>query len=48
MGIDFKGGFMNNLYKTNRWRIQRQSVTGPEMKINDLPVFTIKFIYGVR
>ena len=48
VGIDFKGGFMNNLYKTNRWRIQRQSVTGPEMKINDLPVFTIKFIYGVR
>ena len=48
MAIDFKGGFMNNYYKNKNWRIQRQAVTGPELKINDLPIFSVKFVYGLR
>ena len=48
LGIDIKAGFMNNQYKASEWRIQRQKVTGPELKIDDLPIFSIKFIYGLR
>ena len=48
MAIDIKGGFMNNAYKDDGWRIQRQKVSGPKMKIDDLPIFSIKFVYGIR
>ena len=48
MAIDIKGGFMNNAYKDDGWRIQRQKVLGPKMKIDDLPIFSIKFVYGIR
>ena len=48
LAIDLKGGFMNNFYNENRWRIQIQKVKGPKMSITDLPVFTIKFVYAYR
>ena len=48
MAVDVKGGFMNNFYKNKNWRIQRQIVTGPSMSIDDLPIFSLKFIYGIR
>ena len=48
LGVDVKAGFMNNQYKASEWRIQRQKVTGPELKIDDLPIFSIKLIYGLR
>ena len=48
LGVDVKAGFMNNQYKASEWRIQRQKVTGPELKIDDLPIFSIKIIYGLR
>ena len=48
IGVDVKAGFMNNQYKQSEWRIQRQKVTGPKMKIDDLPIFSIKVIYGIR
>ena len=48
VAIDIKGGFMNNFYNKKSWRVQRQKVNGPEMKIDDLPIFSLKFIYGIR
>ena len=48
MAIDIKGGFMNNFYNENSWRVQRQEVNGPKMKIDDLPIFSMKFVYGFR
>ena len=48
LGVDVKAGFMNNQYKASEWRIQRQKVTGHELKIDDLPIFSIKVIYGLR
>jgi hypothetical protein len=48
MAVDLKGGFMNNSYKNDKWRIQRQPVTGPTMKIDKLPIFSLKFVYGIR
>jgi hypothetical protein len=48
MAIDIKGGFMNNFYNEENWRVQRQKVNGPIMKIDDLPIFSLKFVYGLR
>ena len=48
IGIDVKGGFMNNSYDEDNWRIQRQKATGPKMKVDDLPIFSLKVIYGIR
>mgnify|MGYP003325298236 CR=1 FL=1 len=48
IGIDIKGGFMNNSYNEDNWRIQRQKATGPKMKVDDLPIFSLKLIYGLR
>ena len=48
IGVDVKGGFMNNSYNKDNWRIQRQKATGPKMKVDDLPIFSLKLIYGLR
>ena len=48
LALDIKGGFINNSYKDDKWRVQRQSVTGPKMKIDDLPIFSFKVVYGLR
>ena len=48
IGIDVKGGFMNTSYDKDNWRIQRQKATGPKMKVDDLPIFSLKVIYGIR
>ena len=48
LALDLKGGFINNSYKDDKWRVQRQSVTGPKMKIDDLPIFSFKVVYGLR
>tara|TARA_B100000214_G_C23816216_1_gene557455 strand:+ start:64 stop:783 length:720 start_codon:yes stop_codon:yes gene_type:complete len=48
IALDVKAGFMNHYYNNKKWRIQRQSVNGPEMKINDLPLFSFKVTYGIR
>ena len=48
VAVDLKGGFMNNFYNKKNWRVQRQKVNGPEMKIDDRPIFSIKLIYGIK
>ena len=42
LGIDFKFGFMNNKYKNDNWRVQRNKVIGPKIDIKKLPVFSVK------
>lgn len=48
MAIDFKSGFMNNSYDETRWYLREKKVTGPKMKIDGLPIFTLKILYGIR
>ena len=48
IGIDFKMGFLNNNYKKNSWRFQGKKVNGPEMKIDEIPNFTLKVVYALR
>jgi len=48
MAIDFKSGFMNNQYDEKKWTLRDQKVTGPKMKIDGLPIFSLKLSYGFR
>lgn len=48
IGLDMKMGFMDNSYKNDKWRLQKQKVTGPIMKIDELPLFSFKVFYGFK
>ncbi len=48
IGIDVKMGFLNNNYKKNKWRFQGKTVKGPEMKIDEIPIFTFKVVYALK
>ena len=48
LAIDFKSGFMNNRYDEKKWELRDQKVVGPKMKIDGLPIFSLKVIYGLR
>jgi len=41
-------GFLNNNYKKNSWRFQGKKVNGPEMKIDEIPIFTLKVVYALK
>ena len=48
IGLDMKMGFMDNSYKNEKWRLQKKKVTGPKMKIDELPLFSFKLFYGLK
>ena len=48
IGLDMKMGFMDNSYKNDKWRLQKKKVTGPIMKIDELPLFSFKVFYGFK
>jgi hypothetical protein len=48
IGLDMKMGFMDNSYKNDKWRLQKKEVTGPIMKIDELPIFCFKVFYGIK
>ena len=48
MAIDFKSGFMNQNYDETKWRLREKKISGPKMKLDDLPLFSLKFSYGFR
>ena len=39
---------MDNSYKNEEWRLQKQEVRGPIMKIDELPLFSFKVFYGFK
>ena len=48
IAVDLKSGFLNNNYKEKDWILNNTKVTGPKLKIDELPIFTLKIIYGLR
>ncbi len=48
MAVDFKSGFMNQNYDRTKWSLRGKSISGPELKLDDLPTFTLKFLYGFQ
>jgi len=48
LAIDFKSGFLNNFYKEDNWILNNTKVKGPKLKIDELPILSLKLIYGIR
>jgi hypothetical protein len=48
IGVDFKRGFLNNNYNKDRWRFQGKKVKGPDMKIDKIPIFSLKVVYALK
>ena len=48
MALDFKSGFMNNRYNEKNWYLRNKKVTGPKLKIDGLPIFSLKILYALR
>ena len=48
LAIDLKSGFLNNFYKEDNWTLYGEKVKGPKMKIDELPIFSLKFVYGIK
>ncbi len=46
LAVDGKAGFMNNFYNAKKWKFQGKQVRGPELKINKLPLFTVRLVVG--
>lgn len=45
LALDVKTGFMRNYYKRDNWKLQGTTVTGPELDIGDLPLFTGRILF---
>ena len=49
IGLDFKAGFLNNSYDRKSWKLfNKKDIIGPELEINELPIFSFKIIYGIK
>ena len=40
--------YSSNRYDEKKWELRDQKVVGPKMKIDGLPIFSLKVIYGLR
>ena len=48
IGIDIKAGFLNNSYNKDKWRFQGKKVKGPDLKIDEIPIFSLKLVYALK
>jgi len=48
LGFDFKLGFLHNYYSSDNWRLNNTDVKGPEMELDEIPLFAFNIIYGIR
>lgn len=44
--VDGKVGFFQNYYSKKNWKLGKKKVTGPELKIKKLPVYTVHLVVG--
>lgn len=45
--IEGKIGYYNSSYSENNWKLEGEKVTGPKMKINELPIIQFNLIIGL-
>ena len=46
IAIEVKIGFIENYYSEDKWKFQDQDIKGPNIDIEDMPVFTFGLVYG--
>ena len=46
IAVELKIGFIENYYSEDKWKFQDQDIKGPNIDIEDMPVFTFGLVYG--
>lgn len=46
LSVDGKVGFFQNYYNKKNWKLGKKKITGPELKINKIPVYTVHVVLG--
>jgi hypothetical protein len=47
LSVEGKIGYYNSSYSENNWKLEGEKVTGPKMKINELPIIQFNLIIGL-
>lgn len=48
LAFDLRTGFMKNGYDYKEWKFHGEKVSGPEIKIGDLPLLTFQVVFKLR
>lgn len=48
LGLDVKMGFLHNYYSSDNWRLNNQTVKGPSMELDEIPIFAFNIVYGIK
>ena len=46
LAIETQIGFMENYYSKDKWKFQDKDIKGPDINIEDLPLFSFGLVYG--
>ena len=46
MSLESKIGFMENYYDETKWTFQGDTVTGPVLNLSNVPMITMRIIFG--
>ena len=46
LAVETQIGFMENYYSKDKWKFQDKDIKGPDINIEDLPLFSIGLVYG--
>ena len=46
LAIETKIGFIENYYLKEKWKFQDKDIKGPDIDMEDLPLFTFGLVYG--
>ncbi len=46
LAIEGKIGFLDNYYKNDNWKFQGKAIKGPDIDIDDMPLYSFGLVYG--
>jgi len=46
LALDMRAGFMSSRYDAAKWKLNGEQVTGPVLKLDDEPLFTLQLIFS--
>ncbi|MCH7613008.1 MAG: hypothetical protein IIB45_06575 [Candidatus Marinimicrobia bacterium] len=46
LAFEGKIGFLETFYKNDKWKFQGKAIKGPDIDIDDMPLFTFGLVYG--
>lgn len=46
LAFDFKAGFMKSTFNSNNWKLDGKNITGPDLDINDEPLFIGQMVFA--